>query len=252
MKKFVALFVVLGMAGLASGVPITLGYADDFEGYAPGTLVGQGPWVSPLNGSGIGSADAADAIVDVGGIGTGVQAAYGGGSWAGAGVVITGANSGLVDLNVMIDSAPTSRKMIYLEGDGQQGSAINYLQMTMFNDAYGGLYWNAAGNGVGEGSPTPPNPAGVGWYEMHFNLDFDGNSMTVEWRDVDDSTGAGLGGWTPLIGPIGIPFTELTSFNYACTFNGTDILDNFSLTPEPITLSLLALGAGLFFVRRRR
>ena len=231
MKKFVALFVVLGMAGLASGVPITLGYADDFEGYAPGTLVGQGPWVHPANGSGIGDDDAFDAAVASGGIGTGSQAAGGGSDgFSGAGVVITGADSGLVDLNFMMNT-DFGRKMLYLEGDGQQGNKTNYVQITIYNDIYTNAYWNAAGNGVGVGSPQYPIPLSEnGWIEVNYHLDFDANSLSVQWRDVDDSTGGSPGSWNPIVDPIGIPFTSLTSFNYAARFVDYDLVDNFSLT----------------------
>ena len=243
MKKFVALFVVLGMAGIASASePITLGYSDDFEDYTyNSSLVGQGPWISAPYGGGAGDPPGNNANADIGGIGTGEVAAYGGSSWAGAAVDITGADSGVVDLNFMMAAGPAHhRKMIYIEGDGQQGNNTNRFEMVVYHDSYGDMYWNTKGNGPDQDgsadwSQYPIFGAAEGgstgsWYELHFEFDFTNNAMAFEYRDVDDADGTPLEAYTRIIDGIGIPFTSLTQFAYTATFGYKATIDNFSLT----------------------
>ena len=267
MKVIVALFAVLGLVGIASGAAITNPYSDDFTGYTTNTSwPTQGNWVTPLNGGSPGGV-AADGKTWTGGIGAGSAgggSATGGGTYEGAGIEIAPISTGVVDISVLMQNA--YRTNIFLEGDGNQGegdvpltASYMWIDFPKSNDQFNWQvrgFWDVDTETYGvTGSGHAPGPVEDNWFELHYYLDFNAHTLLVEWRDVDNTTGLPTGsGAYNLICSTGLPFTSLTWWEYTDQWTSGEVamVDNFVLTPEPVTMSILAIGAGLSLILRRR
>ena len=238
MKKLVALFAVLAIAGMASGASIPWSY--DFE-------ADSAERITPANGNHYGGGGGVLSGLSVGGpIGSQAQYGNGGGPFGGSGFAFT-QTTGVVDLTCQFNSG--SRKHIFLEGDGVHGDGDGVLMLTVYPSAYGTLNYNVKGNGLDTTGSVAQAP--THWWELHVNMDFGTNSMLAEWYDVDDSLGTQIGGATTIYSG-GIPFTSFSYFEGVQNWGATAIMDNLVVTPEPVTLSLLGVGVGLFLLRRRR
>ena len=106
-------------------------------------------------------------------------------------------------------------------------------------------------NGLGAGSWNPGN---VGWVELVIDFDEDsGSPGTATLNDVNDTTGAFISQILQLTFPAAPPWAVADNLVAALSVGSSSLgQDNFVVTPEPVTMSILALGAGLVLLRRRR
>jgi len=263
MKKYLVLLVVLAMAGIASGSAI-IPSTHDIESLTPGlTVHGQGGFVFGYT-YGTTSGD----VVSGGPAGTQAIGAGTGGTMGGAAMQIIG-GTGLVDITLDLGSkggANGIRKEVLLVGDGTWGaqtalvSMTNFFQTTVYQGAYKTCYWSVRGNGL----DTANDPLGAippaNWTQIHLRADIAANTLLVEIWDIDDSLGTIIG--TAPVCTVyngASPFaTSLDAIEFGGDWAwvpggyGMATFDNLVITPEPVTLGLLALGAGMFLVRRRR
>ena len=251
MKKLVAILIVLGLAGFASGANIIPLY-DDFESYTPGALLG-GPynWTTGVAGPSGGPAGP----VNIGGGGPiGTQATYNlGATHAGSSLAFDPISTGIVDINLNIHSI-INRVVLLLGGDGYAGTDNYFLITFAIPNVYDYCPYWAKGRGLDDESFLGRNlniPADD-WSDVNFHMDFGANNLLVQWEDIDDDTGASMGtGWTTVYDG-GLPFFAFDYFELGGKVPGEPASDNLRIIPEPVTLSILALGAGLALLRRRR
>ena len=263
MKKLVAVLVVLGLAGVANAA-----FIEDFESLTPGNINGQNGWTD----TGMGAWYRANYPASVGtdGIGANPQAgiATGDPRWMGyaghdvsgiatAGgftltaltgtIVAGGGNTGIIVGDYRLigtgngDGVPNLADHIYL-----QSNHAGYTYVAAYND------W------VGDSTEIGPDDGGdmrvYGWYLEKLELDFGAGTFTASVADADDTTGAQIGPWVDLVTkalPDGLDSpAEVVSAGF---YVHKDVwVDEFTATPEPVTLSILVLGAGLALLRRRR
>ena len=266
MKKLVAIVVILGLAGVANA-----DFYDDFDtGWTQGdSIVGNNGWVDFYD-EGAGTVD-----LYIGAAGTGIASTKGSicsSSRGGIARDITADKSG--------DSYTASVVMSGLDSDAggrlHVGAAGHLTSATAQPDEY---LIHATSTDV-----TIALRSGGGW-NYHWWPNMSAWPYTaVDWSnwiaskividtdyahafiaEVDGTTGALLGSWVdlgrfpnvgenstasgPLTGPSTVFFTPAEA---AVQHYNANTADNFASTPEPVTLSLLALGAGLVLLRRRR
>ena len=247
MKKCLVLLAVLAMAGVASGAAI-IPSTHDIESLTPGISVhGQGGFEA-------GKTYGTIAGNVVAGGPAGAQAIGGsyGPDFGGAAMQIVG-GTGVVDIT--LDFGDKWRKEFSIEGDGQWGNGTNYFQLLIYQNSYSAYdpIWGIQGNGLSKektwdpGSLPPAN-----WCELHVHSDIAANTLLVELYDIDDSLGTRIGGPTHIVYNGPSPFaTSLDVIEFG-NWYPTAAFDNLVITPEPVTLSLLALGGGLLALLRRR
>ena len=116
----------------------------------------------------------------------------------------------------------------------------------------GGGYWDIVPGTLGYDSTS----FDVDWIELKLEIDLDGSGRPIAgrsyWRDIAEGP-PGNPAWTLIhsnaIATTGVAWTVTDA---AFPTHVGIRLDEFSVTPEPVTLSILAIGAGLVLLRRRR
>lgn len=256
-SRVLALVAILAMVGVASGSAI-IPSTHNIDSLTPGISVhGQGGFVAGKTwGTVQGEVVAGGPVLSTQCIGGGTSATHGG-----AAMEIVG-GTGVVDIT--LDIFHTDRKVILIEGDGGWGSKTNYLELILYQKAYGATYdpiYQIEGNGISTGGVWPKTITGFtngSWLQLHVNVDIPNNTMLVELWDIDDSTGAVLPGPYKSIWNGASPFAssvDVIEFgsNWAYTLgHGRGTFDNLVITPEPATLGVLVLGGVLALLRRRR
>ena len=269
MKKLLAILVILGLAGVANAA-----FFEDFEGYtADAQLVGSGGWTDSGFGGWYRANYPAWTRTPLG-LGAGPNAGApgpGGPStpWMGyAGRDVTGdATASGYTLEMLTGGVgPGNNGLIIgdnrLIGTGNPDSVANPADHIYIQSNHAGYtYIDAWDDGVNDSTELTPggSPAGdmtgLGWYRVKWELDFSGTpSASAYIGDADDTTGALLAGWTLLATKTLPDGLDTPAEVAAAGFHAhkTGFVDQFSSTPEPVTLSILALGAGLALLRRRR
>ena len=255
------MFAVLGLVGVASAV--SLPFNEDFEGFSLGTLDSNG-WTTATNGNWIPTTIGGPMDI-VGGGPNGANAAQNpiaGSSYYASSVPVNSVASGVVDIYVNLKT-DGHRSSLVAAGDGNAGNASNrsFFSITFFS-AYDYAPYSIVGQGnelegllLAQGIVPPDND----WVDVHIELDMDTPSLMVEWEDIDDTTGASLGtGWTTVLdGSLhtngGLPFLAFDYFEIGGKAGNGPNFDNIRMmmVPEPTTLSMLVMGAGLALLRRR-
>lgn len=239
MKKLLAIVLVLGLAGLANAA-----WLEDYESYTPPEPVAdQGAWLA-------------------GGTGAGDWWLTGSATHAGLGINGSiSAGSGGVEgnhINMSFDSGTTTINYLVKSEAGDRGAFV------FGQEAYGAGSWYANGFSIdyqaGWNVATidndawtqiggTANPDTWGWHEIEMSVNMDDRSAYVKIRDVDDTTGAPTTAWgTPVVVAAGgIPNKTIQYFSTG--HKSGMLIDGL---PEPMTLSVLALGGLAALLRRRR
>jgi len=135
----------------------------------------------------------------------------------------------------------------YSGGGYGQGALVGLIAMGVYNAAVPTTNWsvrtltdNGAGGMTGESWKATNIARAAGWHELKAVI----GDTTINYY-VD-----GVLAWTAPATPTTWTTVVLGS---GLTSNGMDAaFDDLSVTPEPATLAMLALGSGVLFVRRRR
>ena len=284
MKKVAVIFLVLGLAGAVQAA-----FIDDFDsGWAQGdTIVGSNGWLPYFEGGGefasgeIGG-DGSGIGTTKGGIENTVSQSQGAANTAGLTRYITDdfVNGQLTVQSLFrvsagggarLEVAPEENLTTATGGTVSGGYPENYIAYKVQMNSDGNAFWGTSGGGnpVAWDYGNFPgdqfarwNPGAAGWVAMKIHLDLndvdnDGLTRSAYWSDVDDATG--LGAWNYLgefpggeIALSDLDVVGVVVWDTNAGAGGTVAFDNFSSTPEPMTLNLLALGAGLTLLRRRR
>jgi hypothetical protein len=254
-SRVLALVAILAMVGVASGsaiIPSTHNI-DSLTVYT--SVHGQGGFVAGKTyGTVKGEVVPGGPALSTQAIGGGTSGTHGGGAMQ----IIGG--TGVVDIT--LDIFGGDRKAILIEGDGGWGSKTNYIELILYQTAYGATYdpiYQVEGNGVSTGSVWPKGLGftNTSWLQLHVNVDIPGNTCLIELWDIDDSTGAVLPGPYKSIWSGGSPFaSSVDAIEFGSNWayylgHGRPTFDNLVLTPEPATLGVLVLGGVLALLRRR-
>ena len=268
MKKLVTILVVLGLAGFASGANI-LNVNEDFEGWgAPSTRVVGGvySWYTGLHGDAFGVGPGLGPLQTFpSGSPAGTSCAGGTGSAGryGSALDFDAVSTGIVEINLDVRAGKayasagdeTNRGWVWLQGRGSDTN--EYVEIYYYNQQ-ATLNVILKGNGMDTTIAAPVFPVD-NWHRTKFQLNLSTGQMDIDWIDINDSTGAEIGGWSSMYSgdmPIdSFDYLELATWAQGYLGGGPNYIrqfDNLVVTPEPVTLGLLALGAGLFLMRRRR
>ena len=265
-SRVLALFAVLGLVGVASGA--SLGVTDNMDSYSPiSNLFGGPPIWFPSKGWSIGNGTLNQSLNVIagttpdGGNQGAVNTWPGTGSWGSAsGINFDGVTTG--HFQVGIDwRADGVKASIGIMGDGYGDTGgFDHVAQWMTWPGQTDQSWVVfQGPGVledlnlGAGTNIPAND----WWRIWYDIDMDAasNGLTLYKQDIDDATGA-LTGSPIVLHSSDMPFTSFDFFEICAIGNeeSTPNFDNFFSTaiPEPMTLSLLALGGVLVLFRRMR
>ena len=257
MKVMVALFAVLGLVGLANAA--TIPFSDDLD--SQGGTLSSGGWTGLPSGEWCAGASGPVSPLNIvaGGPGTSTQAAEG--NYLVSQIKFSpGIGSGQVQVGFDFYNNG-SRLHMAIFGDGNVDDNDHHTGLVIINGQnYTG--WNyRIGEGQGgvedtdwENWASSTMSVQNDWQRIIIDIDFGTNSLAYSVQDVDDDNGGLLGSPTALWNNSGssiMPFATLDRLGFAIWAAG-NLVDNPYITPEPVTLSILALGAGLALMRRRR
>ena len=197
-------------------------FYDNLESYPLGvSLAGQDEWVMPLNG---GNGAVSATVVSGGPAGT--QGISGGseGNFGGGAVLFDPVSTGVVELSM--DWFGPQRHEFRIEGDGQEGQGANFFRFIDYQ-----VYWDLGyeaiyyveGNDVEDsewrlGSNAPLSS--YGWRQLQVEMDFDNNTMSVDWIDIDDALGTPVAGVGGNVWSGGLPFTSFNWFEAVSNWVG--------------------------------
>ena len=257
MKKLVTILLVLALAGVANA-----SFTDDFESYANFSVIaGQNNWVTSYQEMTV--VDDCIARAAVGRNGTqgleehwlapGGASNGGGAARSVTGDVGTSAYSVSIEYSQFTD--PSKGQGFIYAGDTTSligGTTNNAIWVQVY--ANGNIGWfqrGGATNSEFEGAGTYVR-ATHGWVRLQ--IDVTGLDSTpsalLSVIDINDGTGADIGTIASHTFNSNLPTFQAAAFRQFD--QGWSSLDNFSSTPEPATLIVLSLGAGLAMLRRRR
>jgi len=249
LRTFSVTLVAVGMLILAPGA-VHADWSDGFESYNPGDVGGQGPWID------FGGTLTADVSTAPDPVKTGAQSlAFSlnptDGDSYGSDVYLTALNNGVA----VTSGSWTISYQLYMPANYPGGAHMYFSQTPMisFRD---GVWLQAKADGTlhyGVDGPDFANLVHDAWAEVRLDIDLDADTVTASYDGTPFHTGV----WdnngdvetdTPGIG--GINFWA-NSDGAGTGLSGSFFIDDFSITPEPAAMSLLALG-GLAVLRRRR
>jgi hypothetical protein len=261
MKKFVAILVVFGLAGVVNATLI-----DNFSGWSlenfdsdysngDGVQAHHGWTTSHQNGTarsdatiqatGIGGTNGASAlgISDAFGAATGDTAVGdthtvrmlfndgGGGSWNFSFLAIGGAD---------YLTTPASDHI--------------WAQFGQVNGGESKLSNRIADGTGGENSVTYDNTGmtGLGWFEGAISVNTNTGTAEAFYRDVSDSDGVPSGPWVTIGAFSGVSFSTVGAIGFGVGggYTGDNLVSQTGYIPEPNSLVMLAIG-GLTLLRRR-
>ena len=234
-------------------------FTDDFDSNTAGnnyvwaagnTIVGNNGWQSFYNAS---TTPVASTTITAAGSGIdNTKGFYAMGHGLGMARDVSGdVAGGVYQASVMANVSPTNAEMRLYVGDSNilTGTApyLSYAAVIKYNGSFA-LEWWTPGYGYATSGAGGFDTA-LGWVELVIDVNMNAGTGTGTLNDVDDNTGAFI--------------SQLLQYNYAApgfaSIQAAGALtnwwgdgDNFASTPEPVTLSILALAGGLALLRRRR
>ena len=238
MKKLVTILVILGLAGMANA-----DWIDTFESYTGGeTIAGSNGWLAGGNGGGGLETVGNTATAGVGISSSVGYAGDGGQPWYTEHKDVGGLTTGTVTLNVLALTPTNGRNTIAMMADDYGDPRDDILVYVYYNGGY-------SLRDVQNGSFGYYNGTGVisGWHEVELSLNLDTDLVTARYR-LTDNDGNPTGGWLP-IGDGSFTAQDLPLDHWSIGVEYGAVLDGL---PEPMTLSVLALGGLAALLRRRR
>ena len=237
MKKLVAILVILGLVGVANA-----GWVETFEGYNDGDPVaGTNGWV--VGGIDSGGFTTTGFSVTAGiGVGSSNAVRRTNTSWGDGDHQVLSQNSGTYAVNWLVNCDTNGNRGTITLSKSAPGSAAEAVMLD-----YNGK-WYFATKIADAWTTIADHSHFSGWAELELGVDLDVKSAYAKIRDTD-ANGVPTGAWQT-IGTVAAGGTSVDSLAYHSIGGHTSTI--FDGLPEPMTLSVLALGGLGVLLRRRR